>query len=287
MKNKLAFLALFLAVLAMPVAFAAESDSQIVLTNVAPTVGVITATDPVTLSSSGTVTVWCNATITDTNGYADISSASAKLWVTGHAEGDADDFNNHYTQATCTLSTGSGDTKDASCSFDVKYSAESGEWICKIIALDVAAAPGNAQATDVTVNALKGLTIGTTIVFDSTALDTVSAEETLTVTNKGNAVLDVSLYTYGASDHDQYAFACTTGNIAYTAIKYNLTAAQDWDTSMTTIGDQLSAPVSETAFNLAIDSNATASTGNIYWKVHTPATGVGGTCNGHLGVLVV
>jgi hypothetical protein len=284
MNNKLFVLALVLSVIAMPAAFAETTDTSIILGNSAPTVGTVTATDPVTLVTATTVIVQCNATVTDLNGYADITGASAKLWKT--ADGGADNLNDHYTNGTCTLSTGSGTTRDATCSFSVMYSALPGEWTCNVTGTD-GTATGSAQKTDITIGSLKALSVGTTMAFGSTALGAIAVENSTTVSNKGNAAINVSLYTYGVSNDDGYSFNCATGTIAFDALKYNLTASQDYTANMSAIGRNSTAPVTDTAFDLAIDDNATPSTKNIYWKVLVPASGVDGTCSGKLVVLAI
>jgi len=284
MDNKLFVLALVLSVIAMPAAFAANTDTSIILGNSAPTVGTVTATDPVTLVTATTVTVQCNATVTDLNGYADITGASAKLWKT--ADGDTDDLNDHYTNGTCALTVGSGTTRDATCSFSVMYSALPGEWTCNVTGTD-GTDTGSAQKTDITINSLKALSVGTTMAFGSTALGAVAVENSTTVSNKGNAVIDVQLYTYGVSNDDGYSFNCATGTIPFDALKYNLTAAQTYATAMSAIGRNSTTPLTESAFDLAVDVDTTPSTKNIYWKVQVPSSGVDGTCSGKLVVLAI
>ena len=288
-------LAIFAVLMAMsvilPSALGDSVSSSLTVTNAAPTVGTVTATDPVTLTEGTTTVVWCNATVTDDNGYADVSSASAKLWEpVGTTEAGADDYNNHYTNSSCSLSGGTGTTVNAACKFSVHYSATPAEWTCKITATDGSAATGSANNTAVTINSLIALSTDSSITFPETALGAIATEQTLQVNNTGNSQIDTQLYTYGATDGDGYSMICTIGGseIPYTNLKYNLTAAQDFTANMSAIGNSSTTYTTETAFNLAAETtDNVASTKDIYWKIQVPSTDVGGSCTGYLVVTAV
>lgn len=292
MKNVLKSLLLSCLVALMAIPFAMADFSAVTstasVTNAAPTVGTITATDPVTLSESTNVTVWCNATVTDTNGYSDVSTVSAKLWdPASTTEGAGNDYNNHFTNSTCTLSGGSGTTVNAACSFNVHYSANAAEWTCKLTATDAGALTGTASATDVTVNQLKALsTVSASLAFSELALGaTSSSDKNINVTNTGNVLIDVSVDGYGAIDGDGKSMTCTIGTITLANVKYNLTADQDYTANMTALTDSA---VTLTDFNLAAEStDNTASAELIYWKLKIPTTGVGGSCSGNVVVTAV
>jgi hypothetical protein len=286
MKIKLMSISLVIAICLMSTAFADNVDTSLTITNANPTVGSVTATDPVTLSEGTAVTVWCNATATDTNGYADITGVAAKLWGPTGLEGDADNFNTHYTNSSCVLSGGSGTTVDAVCKFSVRYSAESGEWTCKLTATDASAGTGSASNTAVTINSLVALAVPSSLGFTATALGGTTPEATVAVNNTGNSQIDVQLYTYGSADDDGYTMVCTLGGseIAYTALKYNLTTGQAYG-NMSTIGRNSTSPLTDTAFNLAKDSNATVSSKDVYWKLQVPSSDIGGSCTGKLVVV--
>jgi len=291
MKNVLKSLLLSCLVALMAIPFAMADFSAVTstasVTNAAPTVGTITATDPVTLSESTNVTVWCNATVTDTNGYSDVSTVSAKLWdPASTTEGAGNDYNNHFTNSTCTLSGGSGTTVNAACSFNVHYSANAAEWTCKLTATDAGALTGTASATDVTVNQLKALsTVSASLAFSELALGaTSSSDKNINVTNTGNVLIDVSVDGYGAIDGDGKSMTCTIGTITLANVKYNLTSGQDFDTTMTSLTD---IAVILADFDLAKTTDGTPSTKAIFWKLRMPSSDVGGTCNGKIVVTAV
>lgn len=249
---------------------------------VAPTVGTIFAMDPITLSAGTTKQVWCNATVTDADG--DFQQVNSTLWDSAATtETAANDGSNHYTNGNCTLS-GSGTSRNANCSFSVQFYANPAEWTCKIYANDTAGNVGSNSTADVTVNQLKAISVTSSITFPEQALGSTTTnanEQTTIVTNAGNVLVDVSVYGYGASESDGYAMTCTVGTITIGNLRYNTTAAQDFSTNMTSL---TSSAVTLTDFDLA---KGASSTKNIYWKLQTPSTGVGGTCSGNIIVSAV
>jgi len=293
MKKLLATTALACLVALMAIPFAMADFSAVTstasITNAAPTVGEVTATDPVSLSESTNVTVWCNATVTDTNGYADVSTVSAKLWdPAATTEGGSDDYNNHYTNSSCSLSGGSGTTVSAACRFNAYYSANAAEWTCKLTATDGSLATGTANVTTVTVNQLKALSIvSATMAFSELALGATSSDYNMSVNNTGNTQIDVSVDGYGAGDGDGYAMTCTIGGseISLSNLKYNLTVSQDYTANMTALTDSA---VTLSDFNLAAETtDGAGSTNSIYWKLKIPSTDVGGSCSGNVVITAV
>ena len=253
----------------------------------APTVGSVTATDPIALNESSTVTAWCNATITDDDGFTDVIGVNATIWdPAATTEGAADSGGNHYTNASCTLSGGDGTTVNAACAFPVQYYANATEWTCKLIAIDNTSATGTNNITTVTVSALKALSTDSTIAFSELALGATSGENSITVTNTGNTQIDVSVDGYGSSDGDGYAMTCSIGGseIPLSKIKYNLTSGQDFDTAMTSLTD---VAVILADFDLVKTTDGTPSTKAIFWKLRMPSSDVGGTCSGKIVVTAV
>ena len=291
--SKTAFLAGIALLLALPLAMADSStvSSSATVTNAAPTVGTVTPNDPVTLTESTTKAVQCNATITDTNGYADVSTVNGTLYdeaATNFESGN--DNNNKFTNSTCTLSGGSGTTINAKCEFYVHYSANAAEWTCALTAVDNSSATGSANVTTVTVNSLTALATTSTLSFGSVALGSTTSnanELNVTVNNTGNAQIDVSLDGYGASDGDGFSMTCSVGGTDITIgnLKYNLTASNDYTANMTSLTDSA---VTQTDFNLAAETtDSTASTKDVFWKMQISTTDVGGSCTGNVVVTAV
>ena len=254
---------------------------------VAPTVGTITPTDSVSLAESSIVTVWCNATITDDDGFADVMNVNATLWnPAATTEDAADSGDNHYTNASCTLSGGDGTTVNAACAFSMQYYADPAEWTCKLTAADNTSATGTNNITTVTLNGLKALSTDSTVAFSELALGATSGEQSITVTNTGNTQIDVSVDGYGSSDGDGYAMTCSIGGseIPLSKIKYNLTSGQDFDTTMTSLTD---IAVILADFDLVKTTDGTPSTKAIFWKLRMPSSDVGGSCSGKIVVTAV
>lgn len=267
--------------LTMPMALADTVSSSASVTNAAPTVGTVTATTPVTLSSGSTVIAWCNATITDTNGYSDVSAVNATIYHSTSSEGASDDNNDHYTNSSCVTAGGSGTTINANCTFTLQYYANANSWTCKMYANDTAGLSGSSTAS-VTVNNLTGLSVPSTIAFGELALAaTSSVDINHTVTNYGNTQLDIQLSGTDAADNTANAFNCTIGTVPVGNTKYNVTQyAQDYTANMTAL---TGSAVTRTEFDLAQrTSEVSASTAKTYWKTKMPTTGVGGSCAGKL-----
>ena len=261
-----------------------------VLINIAratiPTVGAVTATDPVVLTAGGSVIVWCNATVDDADGYTNISSVNATFWdPIATTEGGANDYNSHYTNTSCDISNNISSTAiNVSCELSVHYSANPVDWTCKLIA-DDGTGTGSNNTTTVTINTLKAINVSSTLTFPETALGAVATEQNITVNNIGNSEIDVSLDGYGSVDGDGYAMVCSLGTIPLLNLKYNLTASQDFTANMTSLTDLA---VTLTDFNLAAETtDNVASTKDIYWKIQVPSTEVGGSCSGKITVGVV
>ena len=58
-----------------------------------PTVGTVTVTDPINLVESSTVAVLCNASASDVDGWANITTVNSTIWHSSSSETAADDEN--------------------------------------------------------------------------------------------------------------------------------------------------------------------------------------------------
>lgn len=272
MENKilysLVFGLVFLALLAIPMAFGEDVTSTVTVGAAAPSMGNVYVTpSAVDLSSCGTVTVWCNATITDANGYNDIVGANATIWdITTANEGDSDNSSDHYTNTSCDLNSGSGNTVQANCSFTVQYYANNNtnDWNCKVYANDTDGSSDN-NYTNFTVNSLIALEAENTIDFQTLSPGATStADVNNTVTNCGNIGIDLNLSGTNLTNN-----SATVTNISVSNMKYNVTYYdQDYTDNMTS----LSTTAANIAyFNLAKRANG-AMTSKTYWKIGIPGS---------------
>ncbi len=247
----------------------------------------------VTLTEATTTNVVCAATVTDNDGFADITSVEAKFYRTGVGAGAGDDNANHYTlsgDANCVPSGGAGNTENYTCTFAVQFYAdptdvgsayEADDWTCQVTPSDGIGA-GTADTDTIEMDTTTALDVTTTITYGALALgaNTTTTDQTTTVTNTGNEQIDVQLDGYGASDGDGKAMTCTIGTIAIGQERYSLTAATDW-TNKTQLTDTAA---TLTAFDLAKGASSTKA---VYWGFGMPSTGVGGFCTGKVNFTAV
>ena len=289
-KLAIAFLFLFLAIAGFSIkTFADTSTGQVAVTNVAPSVSSITlwneatADSAITLTAGSNITVMANATITDTNGGGDISSANATLfnYVYSNESGPADE-NYKVVNSSCGLSAASGNTKTATCTFTLGYMITNGTWTANITAWDFGSTNLTASGADNnTVNTLASLDVlNATIDHGTLSLGTnSSASKAMTVISLSNLQMD--------SRFSGTNFSCTVGAINVSDTRYSLTSG-DYD-SMST--DLTNATVTQSTFDLGVRGIATAegtnSTKDEFWTIKLASSGIGGTCTNTLYVTAI
>ncbi|UCC91860.1 MAG: hypothetical protein JSV39_01140 [Candidatus Aenigmatarchaeota archaeon] len=253
-----------LVLLSIPFVIGEDVTSSVTVSGAAPVVGPMSTSDNIALSSCGTVLIWCNATVTDSNGWNDIDLVNSTLWDDAAAnEGDSDNNSNHYTNYSCYFS-GSGSTAEANCSFTLLYYANPAEWTCKIYANDTASNVSSNSTANVTVNTLRALDANNTIDFTSLAPGATSPSDVNnTVMNCGNAAIDLNL-----SGTNLTNASATVTNISVTNVKYNMTDyAQDYAANMTS----LTTTTTYADYSLVKRTNG-LSISDTYWKISIPGS---------------
>ena len=81
----------------------------------------IHAGNDITLTSGTNTTIIGNATVTDLNGYNDITSVTGYLFLTTTGVDAADNRTTHYTSACTDNGDGSGNTVTYNCTFNVSH----------------------------------------------------------------------------------------------------------------------------------------------------------------------
>jgi len=247
---------------------------------VASAVSIDSGASGVTLTENATKNVVCSATVTDANGYADITSVEAKLYRTGVGSAASDDPNNHYTLAgdsQCVPSGGSGNTETYTCTFAVQFFAEptdagsiyaSDNWTCLVTPSDSGGA-GTAASDTIEVNTLLALNVTSSINYGNLSLGSTSGSypKIVTVTNTGNANMDPQVSSAAA-------MTCTTGTIPV--------ANQEYADFSFTYGSGYTLSGTPTTLNLALPkpTSDTPVTANSYWGISIPSTGISGSCSG-------
>ncbi len=253
--------------------------TTVTVSNSAPTVGAITCPSSLTPTAETTVTLNCNATVTDLNGYQDLAGVRAEFY--NDSLGASANYTKHYNNATCILTDNVTTTSVAKCTFNIYYHASPVIWTIYFNATDSSGSTGSSTNT-VTVNQLTALNVtNTSIPFGSVSLGAQSSEITTAIKNTGNVNIDLnineSLYG-GQMACNGVGSANITTDAASTGVRYNLTSGFNFDT----------APWKLTESNDLRDVNFTKSyvgTGtatppqyNLYWLIKLPASGISGTC---------
>ena len=186
--------------------------------NVAPSVSGVNLADAdsgdIGLTENTTTTVYCTATITDTNDGADISSCTAVIYRSGVAGGAGCTPNNNncysVSSANCTLGSAVGNDKNATATAYIYFHADptdtgtyataqgydSQTWQCQLKGID--AANASSTATDSTppdITTLTALNTDSSITYDALnpGSNMASTSIALNATTTGNVPIDVQL----------------------------------------------------------------------------------------------
>jgi len=254
-----------------------ESDNTL---PVASSVSIDSGATGVNLTENTTTEVSCTATVTDSDGYADISSVKAELHRSAVAAGSTDDNNNHYTlegDSECIPSGGTGTTETYTCDFDVQYYADPTDdgtysaqnWECLVTPSDSVGA-GTTDSDTIEMNSLSSLNVTSTVSYGSVTLgsNTGASNQTVTITNTGNVNIDTQ---FSGTD-----MTCTIGSASSSNQKYGTT-----DVTYASLTNSLSGTPTERDLDISQRTDdATPSTKATYWGLAMPSTGVGGSCSG-------
>jgi hypothetical protein len=246
---------------------------------------------PYSITGGEPYDMMCNFTVTDGNGWQDMIDGWVNItWFNGDSGASwssADDFDNHYINASCKNMSGTetGNDINFECSIPgLKHWADAGNWTLLVNSSD-GATPGTPSTTSFRI--ANGTSIWQTPNINFGTMDlsatgsappsggTGNADVDATTNNTGNTIINIEVE--GGGD-----MTCTIGGpISVGSIEYDtddnepmgtacgqLTAGQAWD------GDC-------TEFDLQDCSDACAAQplDYTYWGITIPAGGVGGTCS--------
>jgi len=278
----------------------ASATATLTVTNSVPVASnvVISAGATMTLTSGTTTTETVTFTVTDNNGCQDIDSNTTKttvvLYRTDVSGGVActPDNANCYamscTQDASSCTAGGTDLNATyTCTVAVQFYADPTDtgaahaattWTAGAVPADNAGATTANTSTTAEMVSLTSLSVTTTVNYTSLALgaDTGTTDQTTVVTNTGNRPIDTQVGGYGTASNDTYSMSCTIGTIPIANEKYSTTASTAYASKISLVTD--TSPATITTNIVA----GTSSTGDIYWGMGLPATGVGGTCSGHI-----
>ena len=241
----------------------------------------ISLTDPIDLLAGSTQTVYCNATVTDLNGNADIneSSASAIFYdVTQSSPGDVDDNNYHYTNSSCSQTSAVGNQKGVSCAFSLQYYANQGNWNCTFSIADIQGLANSSNESTV-INELLAIETDPYLSYGLLSPGEISSSDiSLNMRNVGNREFNITVEGYAEVRNDNLSMYCTSGNVSIHNQHYDIISGKvfanmqnlTWNASLI---ENLTLPQRTNDIAIDTDENVT------YWKVETPSD-VSGRCNG-------
>lgn len=280
--------------------------TTVTITAVPPDVGAITC-EPSSLTPAigSNKTIRCYSTITSLNGYGaiDQNGMNATLWIGGQFT-NVDDFNNHYSNGTASYrgtnccwgsacnGLSSGNTIVVSCNFTTRYFIDAGTWT---INMSVNDSSGNRRtnATTYTVSAVLGLnTVDTSIAFGTAALGG-EKNDTVSVENVCNQIIDLTLAETSAPGNLTCNGAGSSDILTdetLSGVRYNKTLADVWTSMEMLTGANVNYEQwSQVYYN---DTDGVSATGDgtqantLYWTLRVPASGVSGTCTGTTRITV-
>ncbi|MBC8495593.1 hypothetical protein H8D36_05540, partial [archaeon] len=245
--------------------------------NSAPKINEISILNPINLLAGRTKTVYCNASVTDSE--EDMISANATFYYYLNGSSDPDNNNEHYTNSSCTFSGAT--IKSVSCAFQTLYYANNGTWYCNITTNDGNLTDNNFNMT--IISPLYAVNITPTLLdYGDVPLGANSANMTINVTNLGNMPINVSVWGYGGTNSNSsggdLSFMCNQeGNITIGYERYTTNMSQIFTdkTSLTSGPALLPMTISKQT------QPATQIINNTYWETQIDTTNnPKGTCNG-------
>jgi hypothetical protein len=233
----------------------------------------------IALTEGATTTIYATSTVTDYNGYSDISSASSTIYRSSLGSSCTANDNNCYkiSSSSCTLSNCSGNSCTLSCRADIQYFADptdtgtysAEKWESHVQVYDTSGYSDHETSLGVELLTLYALSIETPgIDFGSlyVGTDTGAFDATTTIANTGNAQIDIDIL---GTD--------LVGGVDTIPVGQQKYATSTFVYSSCTICQFLTG--SATNFNVNIPkptSTSTPSSDEIYWGISIP-TGIGAT----------
>jgi CheY-like chemotaxis protein len=277
-------------------AVAISGTTTVTAPNSAPTVTNVSVNggSNITLTENTTTSISVTATVTDTNGYADISSVAGRLYRSGVSGAQACtlDGNNCYQQTGYSLTGCSGNSCTATLTFLVQFFAQPTDtgspnaaeyWLGWVQATDASAATGTAfSPNSVTeLNTLRALDVQTTVSYGSLlpGNNTGATNSTTTITNTGNSVIDIEVS--GSQLCTDYP-TCAGGGIPI--------GNQQYKTTTFTYGAGTALTSTPTWVNITIakpTATPSNSTANLYWGLGLPNPLPAGSYTGSITVSAV
>lgn len=233
---------------------------------------------PISLTPGTTTPVTVLGTVSDFNGFTDITNATATIYRSGAGAACTPDNNNCYVASTengmCTFTNCSGSSCDLSCTVDIFFHAdptdadtyEGEEWLAFAEAEDFSGGYDFASAPGVELNTLRALAVDSIINYGALAADsdTGSFNPTTTVTNLGNVPINIDIEGNDLTDGASSQITADNQKVATSTFTYSAcVSCQQLSTSTpVTLGINLSKP------NVTTPPVET----EVYWGIAVPFT---------------
>jgi hypothetical protein len=270
----------------------AWSDTQQFSMNSPPVVSnvVFNNDENINLSESGSISIAWTATVTDPDGYENISSFTGKLYRSGVGSSCDENQNNCISTMDCWAFSCDGYSCSVICSADISYLADATDvgstfadqyWQTSVEATDINGGVGSASSTstNVDVNTLKAFEITSKLVYGQVfaGSDTGSSNTVTTVTNTGNSLINLEITgDYMCTDYPN----CGGQSIDPKNQQYNLNAF--------TYGVGTTLSTSPTVVNIGLPKSTPEYTSSkkLYWGIGIPSSQGLGNYQGATTILV-
>jgi hypothetical protein len=245
-----------------------------------PTLGALdlNAGLPISLTPGTTTAVSVSTSVTDFNGVGDLAHATATVYRSGAGASCAPDNNNCYVATTengqCQFTSCSGNTCTLSCVVDVFFHADptddgtyvGQEWLAYGEVEDLSNGYDFASAPAVELITLRAMQVDSVINYGALSADsdTGSYNPTTTVTNLGNAPINVDIVGTSLTDGLSSAIPADLQKVATSTFTYSacVSCLQLSTSTAVTLGINLNKP---TTIAPPIETE-------VYWGIEVPFT---------------
>ena len=269
------------------------SDTQQFSMNNPPQVSsvIINNNNNINLSENSSIGISWSATITDTDGYTNLATATGKIYRSGVGSSCTLDNNNCYSDASCDFYDCSGSSCTAICSANLYFLTEatstgstyaSQYYQALIQATDIYTEVGSTISTSdsIDVNSMSAFNIGSSLVYGEVLAgsDSGSNNTAITITNTGNSLINLEITgDYMCTDYP----ACGAQSIEPKYQQYKLNTF--------TYGTGTTLSTAPTVVNIGISKptqTPSNSFKNLYWGISIPSSQESGNYQGATTILV-
>src|SRR3989344_1139747 len=270
--------------------------ARVNVSNAPPYLYLVQIVDPldsagnVDLQAGNVTTVLCNGSFQDDNGFDDLVSINATLFMSGTSSIAADDNNTHYTNRSCGVSSCSPipDSNNlngtCTCQFAVQYYVNPGSWSCNMTVSDIALSSTN-QSAAATFNQVLGIEAENLVVdFGNLSVTQTSKPIRENVTNAGNVPMNFTVRGYGGTNESvgqNLSMICdptaSTANISIGSLMYDTINSTPFATMVNLTNKTMM--VDKTIPKRTLSRTYGNSSNSTFWRLQIPL-GAGGICNG-------